>query len=122
MPLTDQELLFFFTRLKALPVYEALRREALALGGTQLRVQKTQITFGSPRGYCVVAHPPARRMSDEAILCCLSLGYPLNHSLCQHNVQVGLHRFTCRLLLKSVEDVNAILPFLKEAYEGFGSQ
>lgn len=120
MALNPQELLFYSNRPEALPVYEALQKEALALPGTQIKVQKTQITFSAPKGYCVLAHPPVKSMGQSAVICCLSLGYPLTHPLVLHNVQVSLHRFTCRLLLKNQEDVSAILPLLQEAYEAFG--
>ena len=122
MELSAAEAAFFANRPQALPLYEALRGEAMALKGTQVKVQKTQITFGAPRGYCVVAHPPSKRMGEGALICCLSLGHPLSHPLLQHNVQVSLHRYTCRLLLTNTDDVTAVLPYLKESFEGFGQK
>ena len=61
------EILFFFDKhLPALPLYEAFEAKVLeAVPGTDVKVQKTQITFSNRHGFAFVSFLPARRAKDR---------------------------------------------------------
>ena len=107
--MTAAELLFFDECPQALPVYEALRAWALnRWPETAIRVQKTQITFGRPKGYAVVSLP--RRKAERAagaVVLSFSLPQADASPRIMAKTQISARRWTHHVLLNEPEDLDA---------------
>ena len=105
------EILFFFDKhLPALPLYEAFEAKVLeAVPGTDVKVQKTQITFSNRHGFAFVSVLPARRAKDRPehyITVTLGLNRRLDSPRVDKASEPYPGRWTHHLLIASWEEID----------------
>jgi len=117
--ITSDELLFFHHRPAVLPLYLELRKQLFSLPGTTLSVQKTQLSFSAPKGYCILSHPRSQSKDSSLIQVSLSSAEPVEHPLLLVNTPIRAGRWTCHLLIRTPEDITAIWPLIMQSYHQF---
>lgn len=112
----ETDLLFFFDgRPDALELYRALFEEMDArFSGCSLKVQKTQISFYSPRLFAMVSLP--RRKSERGIVLTLGLGRRLDSPRARPVTEPRPGRWTHHFPLTDRSEIDAqLLGFAGEA-------
>lgn len=117
--MTDDELMFFDRMPGIVPLYQLLAQTVLShFPGTQIKVQKTQITFRARYGYAFVS---LRRMKGcPQVFLILTFG--LNRRLDSPRIAMAVepypNRWTHHMILSSPEQLDdEVLSWLREAYE-----
>lgn len=107
------ELLFFDRDPAALELYEALRRAVSAVEPeAQVRVQKTQISFGNPRLFAAVSFLPVRkkaRRPEHFITVTLGLPCRLDSPRVDAASEPYPNRWTHHLMVSSPEEIDGEL-------------
>ena len=110
--ITPDVLFFFEGRAGALALYDALAKRLLsAFPGTQVRVQRTQISFYDGHMYCCASLTPVVRRAerpDPFLTVTFSLDAPADSPrlVC---VPVGRNRFTHHAVIGGVKDIDDAL-------------
>jgi hypothetical protein len=117
---TDEVMAFFAARPGALPIYEAFEARLFALfPDTEMRVQKTQISFYASCGY-VSASIPSRRVpgvTGPYLMLSVYLPYPLASPRVFAAVQPYPGRFTHHIALDSPDAVDGeLMGWLSDAH------
>lgn len=101
--MTQDELLFFNDHPGALPLYEAFSEELLQrFPTTDLRVQKTQITFSDRHVYACVSFARVKKkaeLPDPYLVVTLGLPYPLNSGRVAVKTEPYPGRWTTHIVL-----------------------
>ena len=111
--------LFFSAAPEALPLYDAFEAALLrCIPATNIRVQKTQITFSGRRVYGCVSHPRAKAQRG-GLLVTFGLGRPLEeNSRVIYRSEPYPNRFTHHVLLQDESGLDEeLMAWLREAYE-----
>lgn len=118
--MTPEVLFFFQDHLGALPIYEALEAQILAIApDCTVKVQKTQITFKTRYGFAFVSftpvRPAAKRPKDW-----LTLSFGLGHRLDDPRIDQASEpypgRWTHHVMLGTPEEVDdTVVGWLQEA-------
>ncbi len=115
------EMLFFDKRPQMLPVYETLRNKlAQKYPDIQVRVGKTQISFGNRHLFAMVSLPLRRikNAPEMYMLVSFGLSYRLDASRVYQAVEPYPNRWTHHVLIEHKEDVDAqLMEWLEEAYQ-----
>lgn len=116
------ELLFFDRDPAALELYEALRRAVSAVEPeAQVRVQKTQISFGNPRLFAAVSFLPVRkkaRRPEHFITVTLGLPCRLDSPRVDAASEPYPNRWTHHAAVFAPEDIDdELMGWIREAYE-----
>ncbi len=118
----DEQVLFFFgAHLEALPIYEALTERLFsALPETEVRVQKTQISFFCRRMFACVSFLPARPAAKRPKTGWLTVSFGLNRRESSPRIDRVSEpypgRWTHHVLLASPEEVDGeLMSWLLEA-------
>ena len=112
------ETLAFFERdPSALPLYEAFRDALLARHPkSQIRIQRTQISFTDGYGFAFVSHPP--RKVPGGVLISLGLPARLNSPRVFAASEPYPGRWTHHFLLRSQNEIDGeLLGWLDDAHE-----
>ncbi|MBR5110060.1 MAG: hypothetical protein IK099_07680 [Clostridia bacterium] len=114
-------MLFFDAVPGAYSIYRALKRAILKIyPNTQIRMQKTQITFYNPRVFACASLLRARRkaeMPDSWITVTLGLPYRLESPRAAVCTEPYPGRWTAHIVLGSSEEINdELLQWIGEAY------
>ena len=115
------EILFFFDKhLPALPLYEAFEAKVLeAVPGTDVKVQKTQITFSNRHGFAFVSFLPARKAKDRPKTW-LTVTFGLPHRVESPRIDAAVepypNRWTHHVLISAPEEIDeALMGWIQEA-------
>ena len=115
------EILFFFDKhLPALPLYEAFEAKVLeAVPGTDVKVQKTQITFSNRHGFAFVSFLPARKAKDRPetyITVTFGLGYRVDSPRIDGAVEPYPNRWTHHVLVSHIREIDGeLMGWIREA-------
>ena len=119
MPTTNQIDAFFAADPTVIPLYQALESLLYALGDVTRKVQKTQISFSSGKGFAYVwlpIHKVKGRPEHYVIL-----SFTLNHQVVSRRIVESAEPYPSRwmhhLILSAQEDLDEeLLDWLREAY------
>lgn len=122
MELTDEERLFFAKRPQAESLYQILREKLSGLPGVKIAVFKTQISFSTRRGFCVVSHPPLKRLGESALMVSFSLPWKPDSLRLFRWVQISARRFTCHMAVAEESQLDdELMGWVLEAH-GYASR
>lgn len=115
-------LLFFERHMDAYPLYESFEAELMKkFPQTQVRVQKSQISFYNRHMFaCVSFLRPKRRAELPPSYFVLTLGmpYPLDSPRAAVKTEPYPGRWTTHIVISSLDDLDTeLLNWLREAYE-----
>lgn len=113
MNIINHDILFFFDgKPKELELYERLAREILARWpGSEIRVQKTQISFYEGRMFACASMAPVRRRAERPehfITVTFGLDHPLDDPRAVA-VQVRPNRFTHHVIVGDAGEIDDAL-------------
>lgn len=115
-------LLFFGNRLAAYPLYEAFEKELLVrFPETNIRVQKSQITFSNRHVFACVSLQRVKKKADlpnPYIVITLGLSYPLSSERVAVKTEPYPGRWTTHIVIGSIEEIDAeLFSWVKQAYD-----
>lgn len=115
-------LFFFGDHLGALPIYKKLEQELLKqIPEATIKVQKTQITFGNPRGFVFVSFTPCRRAKERPATW-LTLSFGLGERMEAPRIDAAVEpypgRWTHHVMVGSPDEVDdELLGWIRAAAE-----
>lgn len=118
--MTAEEIMFFDGFPAMLPAYEELReRQKEAYPDIKISVKKTQISFLSPRIYCMASLPWRRVKGWPREYMLVSFGLPYNKEMPRiaRSVEAYANRWTHHVVVESREEIDReLLSWIDEAY------
>ena len=117
--MTADELMFFRAMPGALPLYEILRERLLTrCPGTDLKVQKSQITFRARYGYAFVSLRRMKGCPEVFMIVSFGLSYRLGSPRIVMAAQPYPNRWTHHVIVSEREQLDEeLMGWLREAYE-----
>ena len=117
--MTFDEMTFFSAFPEALELYEPLRNKIISrFPDSEIRVQKTQITFKATHGYAFVSHRKMKGCPDNFIILSFGLVSRLDSPRIAVAVEPYPNRWTHHLIISSADDIDAeVMDWLAEAYD-----
>ena len=119
-PITPEELFFFDSHPKALPLYEAFREHVLdRMPDTKIQVKKTQISFFRQCMYAAVSFTPVRKAKDRPdpfLTITFGLSYRKESGRIDAATEPYPNRWTHHVMIGTEEEIdNELLSWVEEA-------
>jgi hypothetical protein len=115
------EMMFFDRMPQMLPIYETLRNRLVEkYADIQIKVSKTQISFGNRHIFAMVSLPFRRtkNISEVCMLVSFGLSYRLDSSRIFQAVEPYPNRWTHHVLIENRENVDTqLIEWLDAAYQ-----
>lgn len=119
---TDQDVLMFFDKHQsALPIYEAFREKLyLKYPETQMRVQKTQITFSNKHVFACISLARVKKkaeLPDPYLVITLGLPVPIESERAAVKTEPYPGRWTNHIVVGSPKELDAeLFSWVRQAY------
>lgn len=116
-----QDTLFFFNKHPdALPLYELFEQKLLSeLGGADIKVQKTQISFSNKHNFAFVSFLPMRKAKERPqtyIVITFGLGHRVESPRIDAATEPYPNRWTHHVLISEPEEIDEeLMGWVKEA-------
>lgn len=116
-----QDTLFFFNKHPdALPLYELFEQKLLSeLGGADIKVQKTQISFSNKHNFAFVSFLPVRKAKERPqtyIVITFGLGHRVESPRIDATTEPYPNRWTHHVLISEPEEIDEeLMGWVKEA-------
>lgn len=116
-----QDTLFFFNKHPdALPLYELFEQKLLSeLGGADIKVQKTQISFSNKHNFAFVSFLPVRKAKERPqtyIVITFGLGHRVESPRIDAATEPYPNRWTHHVLISEPEEIDEeLMGWVKEA-------
>ena len=118
--MSDDILLFFSQRIEALPLYEKLEENILAvIPDVKIKAAKTQISFSNKRGFAFVSFNPCRRAKERPPVW-MTVSFGLGYRKDAERIDVATEpypgRWTHHVMVGSIEEIDEeLMGWLGEA-------
>ena len=120
--MNDDILLFFSQGREALPLYEKLEGQILAMiPDVKIKVTRTQISFSNKRGFAFVSFNPCRRAKERPAVW-MTVSFGLGYRKEAERIDVATEpypgRWTHHVMVGSSEEIDdELLGWIREAAE-----
>lgn len=118
--MTQDTLFFFDKHPDALPLYELFEQKLLSeLGGADIKVQKTQISFSNKHNFAFVSFLPVRKAKERPqtyIVITFGLGHRVESPRIDAATEPYPNRWTHHVLISEPEEIDEeLMGWVKEA-------
>lgn len=118
--MTQDTLFFFDKHPDALPLYELFEQKLLSeLGGADIKVQKTQISFSNKHNFAFVSFLPMRKAKERPqtyIVITFGLGHRVESPRIDAATEPYPNRWTHHVLISEPEEIDEeLMGWVKEA-------
>lgn len=118
--MTQDTLFFFDKHPDALPLYELFEQKLLSeLGGADIKVQKTQISFSNKHNFAFVSFLPVRKAKERPqtyIVITFGLGHRVESPRINAATEPYPNRWTHHVLISEPEEIDEeLMGWVKEA-------
>lgn len=119
--ISSAEISFFELHQGAFPIYEEFRKRLQAeFPDTQVRVQKTQITFTNPKVYACVSFLPLRKKAERPenfIVITFGMEFELKSPRIDVTVEPYPDRWTHHVLISNLEEIDdELMQWIEDSY------